>query len=284
MKMENRRHQCRLSLAAMLALAFVAMNVSAASVPSIDEVYRTARAGDLVRADSMMQQVLRAYPRSARAHYAYAQILAAEGKTPDARAQLDEAKSIAPGLPFANPRSVTSLEHKLRMMPAPANKAQSIPSWLWIALAGGLALLLIRWLARRRSASMARSYPNPGAPQSGAGFGYGGAPQSAGYGGGLWGSILSGLGFGAGAAAGGYAVDRLLHPDRTQGEMANDNLPEDTSSNLGGNDFGVTGGNDPGSSEWSDQGSNQAGDANDFDISGGDGGGWDDSGSGGTDV
>src|SRR5690242_20511733 len=115
---KNQSRQAFLPIA--LTFLFLTSISSAAAVPSLEEVYRTARAGDLQRADGMMREVLQAHPESARAHYVYAQILSAEGRFADARSQLQNAQRIAPGLPFVNPRSVASLEHRLRMSQQPA--------------------------------------------------------------------------------------------------------------------------------------------------------------------
>src|SRR5215472_14981992 len=58
---------------AVMLLAAVAL--AAPNVPSIAQVYQAARAGHLAQAEAMTNQVLIAYPNSARAHYVMAQIL-----------------------------------------------------------------------------------------------------------------------------------------------------------------------------------------------------------------
>ena len=134
----ERRHV----LAIALAIAIAAAVASAAQIPSLDEVYRTASAGDLPRADAMMQEVLSAYPNSARAHYAYAQILAAEGRTATARSQLNQAEQIAPGLPFVSPQALAGLKRRLQPAPTPApaprpSHSGGIP-WFWLLVGGGI--------------------------------------------------------------------------------------------------------------------------------------------------
>jgi uncharacterized protein len=202
-------------LALAFALAMAATVAFAAQVPSLDEVYRTAHAGDLSRADAMMQQVLSAYPNSAHAHYAYAQILAAEGRTATARSQLNQAEQIAPGLPFVSPQALAALERRLQPapMPAPAPRPShsgGIP-WFWLLVGGGIVWFLLA--RRRRTAYQAQDRNPPYLSQNApaAGYSYGAGPQAYAGGGGWWSSIMSGLGFGAGAAAGQYAADRFLH-------------------------------------------------------------------------
>jgi uncharacterized protein len=299
-------NRTRSLLAIALAIAMTAAMASAALVPSLDEVYRTARSGDLSRADAMMQQVLSAYPNSARAHYAYAQILAAEGRTAAARSQLNRAEQIAPGLPFVSPQALASLEGRLQSAPtrapAPRHSHGSIP-WLWLLVGGGIVWFLLSRM-RRRAAYQDQyrnaPYPSQNAP---AGYSYGAGPQPyAGGGGSWWSSIMSGLGFGAGAAAGQYAADRFLHrgDDQQRDSQIGEQPvipPDNAPDNLGGDDFGIGGGNQA-SGGWTDSGADQsasggeqpAGNDSDsaFGMSQGDGndGGWDDSsgGDGGTDV
>jgi hypothetical protein len=296
----NRTRNALQAIALIFAMT-VAMTTAAAQVPSLNEVYRTARAGDLPRADAMMRQVLSAYPNSARAHYAYAQILAAEGRGGDARAQLDQAERIAPGLPFVSPQALATLERRLQPapapVPAPRNSSGGIP-WFWLLIGGGILWFVVSRMRRR--AAYQDQYRNGPSPNQNtpAGYGYGAGSQPYSGGGGWWGSILSGLGLGAGAAAGEYAVDRFLNRgERQSPDFKMGDAPANPPDNLGGDDFGMnSGGQD--SSGWTDSGGDQSaagGDQSagndsggDFGMpdSGGNDGGWDDSsgGSGGTNV
>lgn len=298
----NRMRNALIAIALVIVIAPVTAAV-AARVPSLNEVYSTARAGDLPRADAMMRQVLGAYPNSARAHYVDAQILAAENRMDAARAQLNEAERIAPGLPFVSPQALASLKRRLEgrsTAAAPRHSSGGGIPWYWLLAGGGVLLFL---LARRRRTASQGSYQNAGYPnQNAPGYGSGAGPQSYGGRGGLWGSILSGLGFGAGAAAGEYALDRFLdRGGRQTQEVQPDETPVDQSGNgpdnLGGDDFGISGGNQD-SGGWADTSGDQSAsdgdqssgndDSGDFGQSdnGGDDGGWDDSsgGGGGTDV
>jgi len=252
-------------LAISLAIAMAAAMASAAPVPSLDEVYRTARAGDLSRADAMMQQVLSAYPNSARAHYAYAQILAAEGRTAAAHSQLNQAERIAPGLPFVAPQALAGLERRLQSAltpsPVPRRSQGGIP-WLWLLVGGGIVWFVLSRM-RRRAAYQGQyrnaPYPSQNAP---GGSSYGAGPQPYAGGGGWWSSIMSGLGLGAGAAAGQYAVDRFLHrgDDQPRDSQIGDQ-PVDPQNNapdnLGSDDFGMGGGNQA-SGGWTASGGDQS--------------------------
>src|SRR5437868_3033314 len=85
------------------------------AVPTMDQVYQTARSGDLRDADHMMREVLQAHPKSAKAHYVYADILAHEGYKDQARDELSTAERIMPGLPFVTPQALANLQHQLNV-------------------------------------------------------------------------------------------------------------------------------------------------------------------------
>jgi hypothetical protein len=148
--------------------------------------------------------------------------------------------------------------------------------------------MAFRWLARRQNRGIPPSpYPTPNSSPSGYGYGMNSQPYG---GGGLWRSILGGLGFGAGAAAGEYAIDRFLHSNREPTSTMDDNDPASSQGqNFGGDNFGIASGTDPGVGGWSDSSNDQSGTntiSGDFGVSdGGNDDGWDDSsGGGGTDV
>jgi uncharacterized protein len=297
MSLKNQKELAAAASAIFAALILCASAALAApNVPSIDQVYQAARGGHLAQAEAMTKEVLQAYPDSARAHYVMAQILAAEGRTREARTYLDEAERLKPGLPFANSQSVANLERRIngaaRVPAAPPGANQTV-HWWWILVGAVLFFILVRALRRRRPAPSGYSGsgmsggvgPAPGTPPAG----YTGTPP-AGYsrwGGGLLGSILAGLGFGAGAAAGERVMDRFLgHDERaTPVQPEVQELPSD-SGNLGGDDFGVQSG-DNSSGGWEGAGGQQSASSDpggDFGTDGSDGGGWDDSSGGGGDV
>jgi hypothetical protein len=282
--------------AVIVLLAATAL--SAPDVPSIDQVYQAARSGHLAQAEAMTQDVLRAYPNSARAHYVMAQILAAEGRTSEARGYLEKAERLKPGLPFANPDSVAKLERRInRGAQAPQAEHPVVNQFHWGWLLAGAVVLFILWRSLRRPRVAPTNYrdggisaggvsPGPVAPSAGYGGGYGGG----GYGGGgLLSSVLAGLGFGAAAAAGQRVMDRLFGGEQREEPMdpGIQQMPSD-SGDLGGDAFGVQPGQSS-SGGWDDQGDQTGASANpDDNLGAGDSnGGWDDSSGGGggdTDV
>lgn len=88
---------------ATMALGLVAPVWAAGAVPSVEQVYQAAHAGNLGQAQAMMQQVLAAHPSSAKAHYIEARLLADQGAWPKAVAEFKQAQALAPGLPFLKP-------------------------------------------------------------------------------------------------------------------------------------------------------------------------------------
>ncbi|MBV8358321.1 MAG: tetratricopeptide repeat protein [Deltaproteobacteria bacterium] len=274
--------------AAMVLFASAAL--AASNVPSIDEVYQAARNGHLTHAEAMTNEVLHAYPNSARAHYVMAQILAAEGRNTEARTYLAEAERLKPGLPFASPQSVANLERRINgEAHAPVTQSGTNQGfhWWWLLVGGILFFILLRALRGRRPASSGYS----GSTMSGGGVGPAPGMPPAGYsgwgGGGLLSSVLAGLGFGAGAAAGERAVDRFLGREDRGGSAQPEIMePPSSSGDLGGNDFGVQPG-DNSSGGWDDSGDQtnaSPGPNDDFGPSGSGDGGWDDSSGGGGDV
>jgi hypothetical protein len=57
----------------------------------------------------MMDQVLKAHPNSATAHFVEAELLAKQGKFVQAQAELARAEQIAPGLPKVDPKALSKL-------------------------------------------------------------------------------------------------------------------------------------------------------------------------------
>jgi len=193
-----------LAVAALLGFGLAAM---AQSEPTLKQVYEAAQAGRMEQAQTMMQQVLVAHPKSAKAHFVQAELSARQGDMGRARESLATAEKLAPGLPFAKAEAVQSLRAKLAAksappaarspatraaapadsplaMAAPAAPASSFPWGLALALGGG-AIGAGIYLSRKK--------PAP-APQAGYGN-QGGMPSS-----GLSGPQTFGMG-GGGAAA-----------------------------------------------------------------------------------
>lgn len=255
-----------------LAFGFAAPVWAAGTIPSVDQVYQAAHAGNLGQAQAMMQQVLAAHPGSAKAHYVEARLWADQGAWHRAAAEFKQAQALAPGLPFLKPGEANQFSRVLSAhgaAPASAAASRNLVNRLWIGLAAiaVLAFVMLLWLKRRQarqvyvpSSAMPPQAPGawPNAPYPGPNAPYPGQPAA---GGGFGSALLTGLGVGAGIAAGEALADRLF-----QGNQNTSALPSDSSGfmpgqDLGGSDFGIQG-DDSGGDSWDSGGG------------GDDGGGW----------
>ena len=261
-----------LAVAALSAISLAPLVVSADGDPSVDQIYQAANSGQIDRAQTMIQQVLRDHPDSAKAHYVAAELDARQHRLTDAREQLQTAEHLKPGLPFVRPESVRELKAELGqgggyVAPMQAAPVQVVPagssshlSFGPILLGIGFIVLLI-WIFNRRRSTMMRypaSYPSG---QQGYGGGYGNVPPpgGGGLGSNLAGGLATGIGVGAGIAAGEALADRLIGGGRDERpvyvERPTEFDPSSGNSDMGGSDFGV---NDSGS--WDDSGGGGGGD------------------------
>ena len=279
--MERKRMQ-RLFLAGAAALAFAVAAPVMAADPSLDQVYEAVHAGRLSEAESMMAQVLRDHPGSAKAHYVDAEVLAREGRLADAKAQLAQAEQLAPGLPFAKSESTEALRALIAGNPAnrvsasvPEPRAGRDIAWGPLLLIGGaIVLLILLFRSRRRAAQMPMGGVGPAygsgpigpayGPGPGPGYGpYGGQPYG---GGGIGSGIVGGLATGAAVGAGMVAGQALAH-DLMDGHAKTHPAPDwnDNAAPLAGNndiddrDFGIQ---DSGS--WDDGGGSMGGGGDDW--------------------
>jgi uncharacterized protein len=262
-----------------LAMSFGApvLAADAAADPTVHQIYEAAEAGHFDQAQQMMDQVLRDHPKSERAHYVQAELYAKQGKTALARAELNQAEEIDPGLTKENPRSVQALKAQLGMLPRTTQGAPRISGMTSTPPAAssfpwGMALILVvaigvLWMLFRRRSAYAQ-YP-AGAPAVGGGpggyggpSGYGGpggAVGGSGIGSGIAGGLASGLAVGAGVVAGEELAHHFLDGGSHQGTVVppadNSGWQQPDNSDMGGSDFGV---NDPGS--WDDGSSGGGGD------------------------
>jgi uncharacterized membrane protein YgcG len=90
-----------------------------AAEPTIHDIYVAAEAGNYTQAQSMMDEVLKAHPNSATAHFVEAELQAKQGQFDASRASLAKAEQLSPGLPKVKPEAVT----KLRTLLSEGSKA-----------------------------------------------------------------------------------------------------------------------------------------------------------------
>ena len=279
-------------------LSFGTGSVLAQSEPTLDQIYQAANSGKVKEAQSMIEQVLKNHPNSAKAHYVKAELAARQGDGTVARRELATAERIAPGLPFVRPESLRALQSQVanlgngpaqssgaRQMGGPAAPAAETPSLPWGKLLLGAAVVLgiAAFMRRRRQDAAgygaAGTYAN-GTPMPGAGYGYGagpgmppgsgpypyGAPGAApSMGSTLGRGLATGLAVGAGAVAAQEIGRRMF--DHHGNPVSPDALQGGDPGQAG--NFGLS---DPSSIENPDMG------GQDFGIA--DGGSWDDAGGG----
>lgn len=238
----------------MAALIIPCGVVVANDAPTLHQVYEATQAGRLEQAQTMMDQVLKAHPNSAKAHYVEAEILAKQGRLATAKDELATAERLSPGLPFAKAQSVEVLKARLAgghtQASAPVRVASAgVPIGTILLGVGGLFLVIyfIRALMTRRTMgtmmqpAAGQTYaPNTVGPMGGAGGGMGSGIVS---------GLATGAALGAGMVAGEALASRFMGGSRDTpvDPTAGGNLPAD---NLGGDDFGVSGD----SSSWDDGG------------------------------
>lgn len=224
-------------------LVLVVMSAMAFALPSPKDIESAVNAGQLSQAETMLNEVVREKPNSARAHYELGEVLARLGRNPEARQALLEAQRLDPALKFArDPRHFQELLSKIpaasptlstpptgrlnQMAPVQSPAAPAFP-WTYILVAGGGLLAAWLFFRRRVASSPAQGAPmglapggggvaggagtgaGPGTgygpgPGTGYGPGYGAPPRSAGMG--MGGAVLGGV---AGLAAG-YGLAKVL--------------------------------------------------------------------------
>lgn len=251
--------------ACVLALAFnVILPTYAADQFSLKDVYQAAEAGNMDKAQAMMEQVLRDHPNSAKAHYVEAQLLAKQGKLTEAAAELRTAERLKPGLPDEKPQAVQALKVAISGQATNTGNSRSQEGQSGFGMGSVLLVLALvvfvffigRKMGRRNNPVV---YP---ATNNGGLYGQqvngGGMPMNGpagGMGGGMGSGILGGLATGAALGAGMVAGQGLMHHftdvDKGGGAVSDANAGDSwsDSNNMGGNDFGVT---DTGS--WDDGG------------------------------
>ena len=209
----------------LIGLLFAVLACAAHALPSVADVEAQVQQGHYAQAQSMMRDVVAAKPGSAKAHYIYAEILAHNASFAEAAREAALAKELDPSLKFTDParfndferllereqrragdsaRSGSSLESLGSMAPQRVeDRAQGVPTWVWLAGLAVLAVLAWRMIDRSRAGPAAAASARPSYASTAGMPPYGstpGTPPSAG------GSGLLGAGL---AAAGGVAAGML---------------------------------------------------------------------------
>jgi len=225
------------ALALLTSMAF--------ALPAPKDIEQAVQAGNYQQAETLVREVLREKPESAKAHYQLGEILARQSRMPEAHKALVRAQELDPALKFTNqpekfrdlfartgaPAPGATVSSGLQSTPVAtpstgqsSNNAQqrpaaaegigsSIPmSYVWIGLiaVGILAFLLVRNARNSSQPQSTAAYGNAlataGGPQRGFGGQPGGFGGQAGYGGyGPGAAPNSGPGAMTGAVVGGLA-------------------------------------------------------------------------------
>ena len=128
--------------------------------PTIKQIYDTASSGKLNQAQTMVQQVIAAHPKSGKAHYVQAELFARQGELVKGREALLAAEQLAPGLAFAKPDAVQALRTQLTSKPG------ALPG---LSAAGGNEVPANKSASRGFNNSNGYSNAGSGAGQSAAG-------------------------------------------------------------------------------------------------------------------
>jgi len=229
---------------ALLVGAIALLSAMAFALPTPKDIEQAVQNGNYQQAETLVREVLREKPESAKAHYELGEILARQARLPEAHKELVRAQEIDPALKFTNkPEKFRDLfertgapgagvtvssglhsapisnpsagqsSNNVQQRPAAAEGiGSSIPmSYVWIGLIGVgiLAFLLVRNARNSSQAQPTAAYGNAlataGVPQRGFGGQPGGFGGQPGYGGYGPGAPNSGPGAMTGAVVGGLA-------------------------------------------------------------------------------
>ena len=270
-------------LISALVLSLAAFTTVVVAQPTVKEIYQTAQT-DKQQALSMINEVIRSHPNSARAYYIQSELLLQSGKKAEARASFVKSQQLDPNLSFAKPESVERLRTALGVKKPNSTGLNIDNDRLILYGCGILLVILIAIMFMRRKKPSVPDYvssynlqPRPITPfnqnpaASSAAPGTSQTPQPAAQaapaaGGGMMGSLAQGAAMGVGVAAGATLANHLLNGNKAAATPAQP--PVDNSSGyVPDSNFGVT---DAGS-DW---GSGSSGGDWGGDSSGGDSDSW----------
>lgn len=231
-------------------LAFILAFASLASAePSLQDINQLLKHGDIQKADTLMKEVISAHPDSAKAHFKYSEILAAEGKLDEARVELSTAEKLEPKLAFAKPAAVKALNQKLyKSDQSGYHSTNPFVTWAAVAFVVIFITVIIRAIRRPQiqpnyaNAQTPNGY-NPQTPyQNGP---YQNSPQAGGMGSNIASSLATGAAIGAGVVAGEMLMHKMLdddhpasHDSYTRNQPAPDNFDEISGDDFVDNDNG----------------------------------------------
>ena len=105
----------------LLLLPLLLMATLARAVPTVEAVQAEIKAGRYEQAETMMREVVQARPKSARAHYVLAEILAHNGRVEQAVEEAAQARRLDPAIGFTDPAKFARFEQQLQERPARAS-------------------------------------------------------------------------------------------------------------------------------------------------------------------
>ena len=254
------------SIILLSAAVLFAAPAYAAEDATMHQVYVAAEAGKFAEAQAMMDQVLLDHPKSAKAHFVEAELLAKQGRLASAQAELNTAERLAPGLSFAKPAALQNLRSRIAAAHAPLRSAPALapalasavypvqaPAMPWGMLLIGLGLLAfivfaVRLMARRNAPPSAQNgmapyaagpVPQPYGPAAGGPAMGPVGGTGPGMGSGILGGLATGAAMGAGLVAGEALMHHFTDGNRSVPEPAPLRDPGNVPDDMGGTDFGI---------------------------------------------
>ena len=232
--------------------------------PTVKEIYQTAQT-DKQQALTMINEVIRSHPNSARAYYIQSELLLQSGKKSEARASFLKSQQLDPNFTYAKPESVTRLRDALGIKKSNSTGLSVNNDQLILWGCGIMLVILIAIMFMRRKKPPVPDYvssynlqPRPITPfnQNPAtqpAAGQSAAPAAGGSG--LMGSLAQGAAMGVGVAAGATLANHLLNGNKSSAAPV-DSAPSVPTyipdSNFGMRDSG---------SDWGDSSSDSGGDS-----------------------